>query len=118
MAKKQAEKKVVETVVAKKVAAAPQVEVKNPVAKDVFLATIGFYGKAFDDLSALIKELNAKREEQFKDFVARGADVESRIKNKIEAFRNEDNKINAGIASLRESYTKLAETLKLNKTEA
>ncbi len=89
--------------------------VENAVAKDVFLATLGFYGKAYDDVSALIKELKAKREEQFKDFVARGTAVESVIKDKIEAFRNEDNRINAGIASLRENYTKLA--AKLNLTE-
>ncbi len=90
--------------------------VENAVAKDVFLATLGFYGKAYDDVSALIKELKAKHEEQFKDFVARGTAVESIIKNKIEAFRNEDNRINAGIANLRENYSKLAE--KLNITEA
>ncbi len=91
--------------------------VENLVAKDIFLATLGFYGKAYDNISALIIERKGKREEQFKDFVARGTAVESRIKNKIEAFRNEDNKINAGITNLRESYTKLATTLKLKKAE-
>ena len=101
MANKQAENKTVE----------------NVVAKDAFLATLGFYGKAYDNASALITERKSKREEQFKDFVARGTAVESRIKDKIEAFRNEDNKINAGITNIRESYTKLATKLKLKKAE-
>ncbi len=94
-----------------------RVEESKETAKDVFLATLGVYGKAYDDSSAKIKELNAKREEQFKDYVSRGTEVEASVKNKIEALRSEDSKINARVNSLRESYDKLTSAFSKKKSE-
>lgn len=86
-------------------------------AKDVFHATLGFYGKVYDEGSEKVKDLSEKREALIEDFVARGAELEAQAKEKIESFKNEDNKINERINSLRDSYNKLADVMSFKKND-
>ena len=89
-------------------------------AKGIFLATLGFYGKVYDDSSSKVKELKEKRSEQIQSFVTRGVEIEDQAKEIIANLKSGDNLISARINSLRESLAKFTarfSTLKFNEKE-
>ena len=95
-----------------------QVENGKLVAKDIFLATLGFYGKVYEGGVSRVKELNAKRDEQFQGYVDRGVELEALAKEKVVAFSQQDNRLNERITTLRNSYEKLSSVFAVNKTDA
>lgn len=86
-------------------------------AKDIFLATLGFYGKVYEDGVAKLKELSEKREESYQLYVKRGEKLETQARDKYETLRNEDSKLNERIDNLRQSYGKLTNIFSAKSVE-
>ena len=74
-------------------------------AKDLFLATLGFYGKVYEQGADRISDINEKRQEMFKDLVSRGEKLESKAKDKYSEVKAE--KIVAPIENTRTSLNKM-----------
>lgn len=74
-------------------------------AKDVLLATLGFYGKVYEQSTDRVSEINEKRQEMFKELVSRGEKLEVQAKDKYEELKAD--KIEAPIENLRSNLDKL-----------
>jgi hypothetical protein len=74
-------------------------------AKDVFLATLGFYGKVYEQSTDRVSDIQEKRQAMFKDLVARGKKLESQGKKKVVKLKAD--KIEAPIENMRTSLDKM-----------
>ena len=74
-------------------------------AKDLFLATLGFYGKVYEQSTDRVSDIQEKRQAMFKEFVARGKKRESQGKKKVETLKAD--KIETPIENMRTSLDKM-----------
>lgn len=73
--------------------------------KDVFLATLGFYGKAYEQGADRVAEMKENRQSVFQELVNRGEKLEGQAKEKFEELKSD--KIDERIDSLRTNFEKL-----------
>jgi polyhydroxyalkanoate synthesis regulator phasin len=76
-------------------------------AKGVFLATLGLYGKIYEQGSERVTEVNNKRQELFKELVARGEKLEGQAKQKIEELKSANPALETRIDAMRGNINKL-----------
>lgn len=93
------------TTKAKKATKATKASKSDFAAKDVLLATLGFYGKVYEQSTDRISDMNEKRQEMFKELVSRGEKLEGKAKDKYEELKAE--KVEAPIENLRTSLDKI-----------
>ncbi len=92
---------------------------QNTVAgKDIFLATLGFYGKVYEQGADRVSEINEKRQSFFQDLVNRGEKLEDQAKGKYEELKTDNPKIDERIDTLRNNFSKLKETFSKKEEKA
>ena len=96
------------------------------LAKDLYLANLGVYGKIYEVIGEKVDLYNEKRADLFKDLVKSGEKVqktaEQRLKETEDRIKNlelvKDMKLEDRIKELRENFTTLKEKLTKKKEEA
>ena len=68
----------------------PEKAEKTVAAKDIFLATLGLYGKIYEHSTDLANQLNEKSLHFFNDLVSRGEKFERQAKKKYSALKIDD----------------------------
>ena len=74
---------------------------KTIAAKDIFLATLGLYGKIYEHSTDLAKQLNEKSLHFFNDLINRGEKLERQARKKYSQLKIDDR-----IENLRSKFAK------------
>ncbi|MEQ9518390.1 MAG: phasin family protein [Parvibaculum sp.] len=91
-----------------KAAKAAKAEVKLPLARDIWLAGLGFYGRLFDETSARVGGARAEANKLFDELVDRGAAVEKDTRKALKDVRFDTNgSVEERIKKLRDSLPEL-----------
>ena len=77
------------------------------------LATMGFYGKIYDQAIEKYDDLESTR----LDFIKRGEIVESEMKEKFQSYRSEHEQLDEGLKSFSEGLDKFTTVFKTSKND-
>ena len=79
----------------------PEKAEKTVAAKDIFLATLGLYGKIYEQGTDLSSQISDKTQHVFNDLVSRGEKLERQAKKKYSQLKIEDR-----IENIRNNFAK------------
>lgn len=77
-------------------------------AKDIFLATLGLYGKIYEQSTDLANQISEQSQHAFNDLVSRGEKFERQARKKYEQLKIEDRieNIRSKFAKSKDSFSK------------
>ena len=80
----------------------------SEIAKNIWLAGLGAYGKAFDEAQGRIDKVTKEPPRLFKDLVAKGARLEDEVRDSLASIRQ------SGTSSVEERINRVRESFNFN----